>query len=71
MGVKGARAGVDAMGRPYVAGGRGGIYFRGRIPTGRPDPVQQEPPRGRSPAPVVWIFAAVLTIIGLLLFLAR
>ena len=29
-GVKGARVGVDASGREYVAGGRGGVYFRDR-----------------------------------------
>jgi hypothetical protein len=27
IGVKGLRAGVDATGEPYVAGGRGGIHF--------------------------------------------
>jgi len=31
VGVKGLRAGVDASGKPYMAGGRGGIYFRERI----------------------------------------
>jgi hypothetical protein len=30
-GVKGARIGVDARGRGYVAGGRGGLYFRQRL----------------------------------------
>jgi Protein of unknown function (DUF4236) len=30
IGVKGARVGVDADAREYVAGGRGGIYFRER-----------------------------------------
>ncbi|HEY5988731.1 MAG TPA: DUF4236 domain-containing protein [Streptosporangiaceae bacterium] len=29
-GVPGARIGVDASGRPYVHGGRGGLYYRGR-----------------------------------------
>jgi hypothetical protein len=33
VGVKGARVGVDAKGKGYVAGGRGGLYFRERIPT--------------------------------------
>jgi hypothetical protein len=32
-GVKGARVGVDATGKPCVAGERGGLYFRERIPT--------------------------------------
>jgi len=30
-GVKGARVGVDARGKGYVAGGRGGLYFRKRL----------------------------------------
>jgi hypothetical protein len=29
-GMPGARIGVDASGEPYVYGGRGGIYYRGR-----------------------------------------
>jgi hypothetical protein len=28
VGVRGARVGIDASGKEYVAGGRGGIYFR-------------------------------------------
>src|SRR5215472_6325697 len=31
VGVKGARLGVDATGKPYVAGGRYGLYFRQRL----------------------------------------
>jgi hypothetical protein len=31
VGVKGARLGVDAAGRPYAAGGRYGLYFRERL----------------------------------------
>jgi hypothetical protein len=34
-GVKGARLGVDAKGRPYVAGGRGGLYFRQQLGQGQ------------------------------------
>jgi len=30
VGVTGARVGIDAGGREYVAGGRGGVYFRER-----------------------------------------
>ena len=33
VGVKGARVGVDAKGKGYVAGGRGGVYFRETLPT--------------------------------------
>ncbi len=29
-GVTGARVGVDTTGTPYVHGGRGGLYYRGR-----------------------------------------
>ena len=47
VGVKGLRAGVDASGKPYVAGGRGGIYFRERIRTRETEPVQLEAPRER------------------------
>jgi len=67
MGFKGLRAGVDASGKPYVAGGRGGIYFRERIPTGEPGPLQQQRPRRGSSAAVAWIVAAVLAVIVLLL----
>ena len=31
VGVKGARLGVDAGGKPYAAGGRYGVYFRERL----------------------------------------
>jgi hypothetical protein len=31
VGVKGARLGVDATGKPYAAGGRYGLYFRQRL----------------------------------------
>ncbi len=30
VGAPGARVGVDATGTPYVHGGRGGLYYRGR-----------------------------------------
>lgn len=71
VGVKGLRAGVDASGKPYVAGGRGGIYFRKRIPTGNTAPVPQAlPPRGGSGA-VAWIVAALLAVIVLLLLVGR
>src|SRR5205823_11346664 len=53
-GVKGARVGVDASGREYVAGGRGGIYFR---------------ERGGRVASVGWIIAGALVAIVVLLLL--
>lgn len=71
VGVKGLRAGVDASGKPYVVGGRGGIYFRERIRTGELGSVPQELPRRGSSAAVAWIVAAVLTVIVLLLLVGR
>jgi hypothetical protein len=71
VGVKGLRARVDASGKPYVAGGRGGIYFRERIPTGDTAPAHQELPRRGGSATVAWIVAAVLAMIVLLLLAGR
>jgi hypothetical protein len=71
VGVKGLRAGIDASGKPYAAGGRGGIYFRERIPTEGSSRAQPErPPRGGS-ATAAWIIAAVLAAIVLLLLAGR
>jgi hypothetical protein len=42
MGVKGARLGVDATGKPYVAGGRYGLYFRQRLGPGRVPQIASE-----------------------------
>jgi hypothetical protein len=33
VGVNGAQVGVAAKGKGYVAGGRGGVYFRQQLPT--------------------------------------
>jgi len=71
MGVKGLRAGVDASGKPYVAGGREGIYFRERISTGETTPKPQELSRRGSSSTVAWIVAAVLAVIVVLLLVAR
>jgi hypothetical protein len=71
VGVKGLRAGVDSSGKPYVAGGRGGIYFRERMRTEQTTPTQPElPPRSGSGA-VPWIVAALLALIVLLLLAGR
>lgn len=70
VGIKGLRAGVDASGKPYVAGGRGGIYFRERIRTADTTSPQPESPRGGSAA-VAWTAAIVLAVIVLLLLVAR
>jgi hypothetical protein len=70
MGITGLRAGVDASGKPYVAGGRGGIYFRERLRTTDTAPAGSASPRGRSAA-VAWTIAIVLAVIVLLLLVAR
>lgn len=51
VGVKGARVGVDAQGKEYVAGGRFGLYYRERL-------------RGR-PSMVAWIII-VVAMVGVL-----
>jgi uncharacterized protein DUF4236 len=38
VGVKGARAGIDAKGRGYVHAGRGGLYYRSYLSSGHSDP---------------------------------
>jgi hypothetical protein len=70
VGVKGLRAGVDASGKPYMAGGRGGIYFRERIRPPSTAPAGSPPSRGRSAA-VAWTVAIVLAIIVVLLLVTR
>lgn len=71
VGIKGLRAGLDASGKPYVAGGRRGIYFRERIQTTDIAAAEQGvQPRGSS-ALVGWIIAAVLAVVVLLLLAAR
>jgi hypothetical protein len=70
VGVKGLRAGVDASGKPYVAGGRGGLYFRERIRTADGTPTDAGRPRGGSAA-LAWTVAIVLAVIVLLLLFGR
>lgn len=72
MGVKGLRAGVDTTGKPYVAGGRGGIYFRQRLPAGgrAPSPSKAAPTRNTS-AWGAWIVVALVVLIALLLLAGR
>jgi len=70
-GVKGARIGVDATGKPYVAGGRYGLYFRHRL--GRPTNPQPAPlplppsPPDASASPVGWGDAKVVLLLVVLL----
>jgi len=72
VGVKGARIGVDASGKPYAAGGRGGLYFRTRLGGGRRDgSVPELPPTAPPGAPprtsaLVWWLIGVALVVGLL-----
>ena len=52
VGVKGARIGVDAAGKPYAAGGRYGLYFRERLGPGGVHPSGQGPEEVGAAAPV-------------------
>lgn len=73
VGVKGARLGVDATGKPYAAGGRYGLYFRERLgasrtsraageiaPNGDGEPSH---PRGRR----WWVLVVLALVIGIIL----
>lgn len=71
IGVKGLRAGVDASGKPYVTGGREGIYFRERIPTGDTTPKPHQLSWRGGSNTVAWIVAAVLAVIVVLLLVGR
>lgn len=70
VGIKGLRAGVDASGKPYVAGGRGGIYFRERIRTADTASAEADRLRGGS-ATLARTVAIVLAVIVLVLLLTR
>jgi hypothetical protein len=69
VGVTGARVGVDAKGKGYVAGGRNGIYFRETLETASlrgdavPPLAPSEPPRSLGPT---WIIIVAL-VLGLLM----
>lgn len=69
-GDQGVRAGVDASGKPYVAGGRGGIYFRERVPTADTTPTEAGRPRSGS-VTLAWTVAIVVAVILLLPLVAR
>lgn len=70
VGVRGLRTGVDASGKPYVAGGRGGIYFRERIRGTETERTRPGAPRSGSTR-LAWTVAIVLAIIVLLLIFTR
>ena len=76
IGVKGARLGVDAGGKPYVAGGRYGLYFRQRLGAPSPAPhverVSPTPIEQDHPTPPShdrsssrWWWLVVLAFVGL------
>ena len=57
VGVKGARLGVDATGKPYAAGGRHGLYFRQRLGPSRTSQAMGEigsSGEGQTPDPSGW-----------------
>ena len=61
-GIKGLRAGVDAKGRRYVAGGRGGLYFREYLKPGEQAPTS---PPGVEDAPrrFGWFVVAIMVVL--------
>ena len=73
VGVKGARLGVDATGKPYAAGGRYGLYFRERLGASRTSQTAPElgasgqdqtpHPRGRR----WWVLIVLALLIGIIL----
>lgn len=69
-GIKGLRAGIDAKGRKYVAGGRGGLYFRTYVKPGEQEaptsPPELEPARPRRWGWVVLAIVAVLVAIEMI-----
>ena len=73
VGVKGARLGVDATGKPYAAGGRYGLYFRERLGASRPqEPAAEIGPSGESEASYPrglrwWVLVVLALVIGILL----
>ncbi len=73
VGLKGARVGVDATGKPYAAGGRYGLYFRERLGPSQASPAASEirpigegqpsPPRGRR----WWVLVVLALVISIIL----
>lgn len=73
VGVKGARLGVDATGKPYAAGGRYGLYFRERLGASHTGQVAGEiepSSEGQIPAPRGrrwWMLVVLVLLIGIIL----
>jgi hypothetical protein len=74
MGVKGARLGVDATGKPYAAGGRYGLYFRERLGASRTSQAAGEiGPSGEGPTLAPrgrrwWVLVVLALVIGIILW---
>jgi hypothetical protein len=72
VGVKGARLGVDASGKPYAAGGRYGLYFRESLGTSHPqEPAGEMGPAGEGEAsnphgPRWWVLVLLALVIGII-----
>ncbi len=73
VGVKGARLGVDATGKPYAAGGRYGLYFRERLGKSRTSEPAGElgaSSQGQRPYPRRrnwWVLVLLALVIGIIL----
>src|SRR5262249_5628448 len=67
VGVKGARIGVDAGGKPYAAGGRHGLYFRTRLGGRRDGPGPELSPTAPPASPPPTSAAAWWWLIGVAL----
>ncbi len=72
VGVKGARLGVDATGKPYAAGGRYGLYFRESLGKSHPqEPAGELGPSGEGEAsnprgPRWWVLVLLALVIGII-----
>ena len=62
-GVKGARVGVDAAGKPYVHAGRFGLYYRQTL--GAPE--SPEVPEAKPSVPMWLVVLAIALIFGVLI----
>ncbi|MGH2657912.1 MAG: DUF4236 domain-containing protein [Actinomycetota bacterium] len=72
LGVKGARLGVDATGKPYAAGGRYGLYFRQPLgasqasrAAGEIGPSGEGQPPARSPR-LWWVLVVLALVVGII-----
>ena len=66
-GVKGARVGVDATGKPYVHTGRFGLYYRKRLDLCN----SRQPSEQQSSIPIWVVILAIILTFGLLIVILR